>query len=35
VSISGTEILVFDITVTPAGETTPLRVKFKREFYAT
>ena len=34
VSISGAEILVFDITVTPAGETTPLRVKFKREFYA-
>lgn len=34
VSISGAEILVFDITVTPAGEATPLRVKFKREFYA-
>jgi hypothetical protein len=34
VSISGTEILVFDITVTPAGETTPLKMKFKREFFA-
>lgn len=34
VSISGTEILVFDITVTPQGEATPLRMKFKREFYA-
>lgn len=34
VSISGTEILVFDITVTPAGESEPLRMKFKREFYA-
>jgi hypothetical protein len=35
VSISGTEILVFDISATPAGETTPLTVKFKREFYST
>lgn len=34
VSISGQEILVFDITVTPTGETTPVKVKFKREFYA-
>lgn len=34
VAISGTEILVFDITVTPAGEAEPLRMKFKREFYA-
>ena len=34
VSISGQEILVFDITVTPTGETTPIKVKFKREFYA-
>lgn len=34
VSISGTEILVFDITVTPTGEDTPLKVKLKREFYA-
>lgn len=35
VSISGTEILVFDISATPTGETTPLTVKFKREFYST
>lgn len=35
VSISGTEILVFDISATPAGEATPLTVKFKREFYST
>lgn len=35
VSISGTEILVFDIAATPTGEATPLTVKFKREFYAT
>jgi hypothetical protein len=34
VSISGAEILVFDITVTPGGESTPLKVKFKREFFA-
>ena len=34
VSISGAEILVFDITVTPQGMSTPLRTKFKREFYA-
>ena len=34
VSISGAEILVFDISVTPGGETTPLKVKFKREFFA-
>lgn len=34
VSISGQEILVFDITVTPTGETTPVKVKFKREFFA-
>lgn len=34
VSISGQEILVFDITVTPSGASEPLRVKFKREFYA-
>lgn len=33
VSISGAEILVFDITVTPSGET-PLKVKLKREFYS-
>jgi hypothetical protein len=35
VSISGTEILVFDITVTPTGETAPLTMKFKREFYSS
>jgi hypothetical protein len=34
VSISGTEILVFDITVTPSGQTTPIEVKFKREFHS-
>lgn len=34
VSISGNEILVFDISVTPAGETQPYMVKFKREFFA-
>lgn len=33
VSISGAEILVFDITVMPAG-SAPLKVKFKREFYS-
>lgn len=33
VSISGAEILVFDITVTPPGEA-PLKVKLKREFYS-
>lgn len=35
VSISGTEILVFEISATPTGETTPLTVKFKREFYSS
>jgi hypothetical protein len=35
VSISGNEILVFDIAATPAGESAPLTVKFKREFYST
>jgi hypothetical protein len=35
VSISGAEILVFDIGVTPTGEATPLRVKLKREFFST
>jgi Domain of unknown function (DUF4426) len=34
VSISGSEILVFDITVTPQGESTPLEVKLKREFFS-
>jgi hypothetical protein len=33
-SISGSEILVFDIRVTPEGETQPLEVKLKREFDA-
>lgn len=35
VSISGTEILVFDITVTPTGTQAPLSVKFTREFVTT
>jgi hypothetical protein len=35
VSISGTEILVFDIAVTPEGTQTPLSVKFTREFVST
>lgn len=34
VSISGAEILVFDISVTPSGASTPLNVKFKRQFYS-
>ena len=33
-TISGSEILVFDIKVTPTGEQTPLEVKFKREFFS-
>ena len=35
VSISGTEILVFDITVTPEGTQAPLSVKFTREFVSS
>lgn len=35
VSIGGTEILVFDIAVTPAGSQAPLTVKFKREFFSS
>lgn len=35
VSISGSEILVFEISVTPAGEQAPLSVKFQREFEST
>jgi PKD repeat protein len=35
VSISGTEILVFDITLTPTGTQAPLSVKFTREFVST
>jgi hypothetical protein len=34
-SISGSEILVFDIKVTPEGDTQPLEVKLKREFDAS
>ncbi|SRR5690606_1549467 len=34
VSIAGSEILVFDISVTPNGETTPIEVKLKREFHS-
>ena len=34
-TISGTEILVFDIKVTPQGEQSPLEVKFKREFFSS
>ena len=33
-SIAGSEILVFDIKVTPEGQTQPLEVKLKREFDA-
>lgn len=32
VSIGGAEILVFELSVTPQGESAPLTVKFKREF---
>jgi hypothetical protein len=35
VSISGTEILVFDISVTPSGEKNPFKLKLKREFFAS
>ena len=35
VSISGSEILVFDITVTPSGTQAPLSVKFTREFVSS
>lgn len=34
VSISGSEILVFDIKAQPENEATPFEVKFKREFFA-
>jgi len=34
-SISGSEILVFDIKVTPEGESGALEVKLKREFDAS
>jgi hypothetical protein len=33
--ISGAEILVFDIAVKPDGVAAPMKVKFKREFYAS
>lgn len=33
-TISGNEILVFDIRVAPQGEGSPLEVKFKREFFS-
>ena len=32
VSIAGSEILVFDISVIPSGESQPFNVKLKREF---
>jgi hypothetical protein len=35
VSISGSEILVFDIQASPSGESEPMRVKLQREFHAT
>jgi hypothetical protein len=35
VSISGAEILVFDISATPTGEATPFKVKLQREFFAS
>jgi hypothetical protein len=35
VSISGAEILVFDISATPTGEASPLKVKLQREFFAS
>jgi hypothetical protein len=35
VSISGAEILVFDISATPTGESSPLKVKLQREFFAS
>jgi len=34
VSINGSEILVFDVHATPAGEQRKLDLKFKREFFA-
>lgn len=33
-TISGNEILVFDIKVVPTGDKEPLEVKFKREFFS-
>jgi Domain of unknown function (DUF4426) len=34
VGISGNEILVFDISATPVGQTGAFTVQFKREFFA-
>jgi len=34
VSISGSEILIFDIKATPENETAAFEVKFKREFFS-
>jgi hypothetical protein len=34
VSISGSEILIFDIKALPENETSPFEVKFKREFFS-
>ena len=34
VSLSGSEILIFDIKATPAGESQPFAVTFQREFFA-
>jgi hypothetical protein len=34
VSINGSEILIFDIKATPAGESQPFAVTFQREFFA-
>lgn len=33
-AISGTEILVFEISAVPTGETAPITAKFNREFFA-
>jgi hypothetical protein len=35
VSISGAEILVFDISATPTGEAAPFKVKLQREFFSS
>ncbi len=35
VSISGSEILVFDIQASPTGESMPMQVKLQREFHST
>lgn len=34
VAISGSELLIFDIKATPAGESQPFAVAFQREFFA-